>query len=189
MLENEKELISKSKEGDNQAFGALYDHYVRRIYNYIFYKTFQKEVAEDLTSQTFYKALKNIQSVDTGRPFGGWLYTIAGNSVIDHYRRDRHHSNVDDIWDLTDDTDILKDTETGLQYKRIKPYLDKLATLERDIILMRVWQEMSYKEIAEVIGKSEASCKMTYSRAIKKLRDAVPQALLGLLLLLFALKI
>jgi RNA polymerase sigma factor (sigma-70 family) len=184
MLPNERELIVKSKEGDKQAFGVLYDHYIRRIYNYIFYKTFQKETAEDLTSQTFYKALRGIQSVDENKPFGAWLYTIAGNSVIDHYRSAKHNADIDDIWDVSDDTtDIEGDTDTQLRFGKVQKYLKQLAPSERDIIMMRVWQELSYKEIADIVGKSEASCKMVYSRAIKKLRDVIPATLLLLLLL------
>jgi len=186
MLENEKELVIKSKNGDSQAFGLLYDHYVRRIYNFIFYKTYQKETAEDLTSQTFFKALNSIASVDSQRSFSSWLYKIAQNTVIDHYRRDRHHADIDDIWDISDDSpesDFVKGLDTDRDFAKVKKYLSKLPQLERDIIMMRVWEEMPYKEIAEVVGKSEVNCKVIYSRSIKKLRDMVPLSVLLLLLL------
>lgn len=185
MLENEKELVIKSRDGDSQAFGVLYDHYIRRIYNFVFYKTYHKETAEDLTSQTFFKALNNIKSVDPDKSFSSWLYKIAQNTVIDHYRRDRNHSDIDDIWDISDETDIVGDLDTDRNFKNAQKYLKKLPQIERDIIMMRVWQEMPYKEIAEVVGKSEANCKMIYSRAIKKLRDVVPLAVF----ILFMLKI
>jgi RNA polymerase sigma-70 factor, ECF subfamily len=171
-MEKEKELVKKFRRGDTQAFGVLYDQYVKRIYNFIFYKTFSKETAEDLTSQTFYKALKNITSFDEARAFSSWLYTIAYNSVIDHYRRSRNTVDIDDVWDLTDDTDIVKETETKLEFTKVEKYLRELASHERDIIMLRIWQELTYKEVAEITGKSEASCKMVYSRAIRKLRDA-----------------
>lgn len=183
MLENEKELVVKSRNGDSQAFGVLYDHYVRRIYNFIFYKTYHKETAEDLSSQTFFKALNSIASVDPERSFSSWIYKIAQNTVIDHYRKDRNHADIDDIWDISDDTDILSDLDVDRNFKNAQKYLKELPQLERDIIMMRVWQEMPYKEIAEIVGKSEANCKMIYSRAIKKLRDVVPLAVLVLLML------
>lgn len=179
MIPNEREFVVNSKNGDNQAFGVLYDHYIRRIYNFIFYKTYHKETAEDLTSQTFFKALKNIQSVDPEKSFSSWLYKIAQNVVIDHYRKDRKMEDVDDMWDLSDETDFLTELDTDRNFKKVKKYLDKLPSVERDIIILRVWQDMPYKEIAEIVGKSEANCKMMYSRSIKKLRDlALPLGIL-----------
>lgn len=184
MLENEQELIRQSKNGDSAAFGHLYDHYIRSIYNFIYYKTHHKETAEDLTSQTFFKALKNIQSVDPNKSFKSWLYKIAQNTVIDHYRSHREHQDIDDEWDIADeDVDIVADLDTSRQVERLKKYLHKLSSSERDIIMMRVWQELSYKEIAEILGKSEGSCKMAYSRSLEKLRTIMPIALFLLLVL------
>lgn len=187
IVENEKELVLKSKQGDNLAFGMLYDRYIKRIYNFVFYKTYNKEIAEDITSQTFFKALNNIQSVDPERSFSSWLYKIAQNTVIDHYRKDRPTQDIDDVWDISDETDFVHDIETDLQFKKVKKHLDQLSLVERDIIIMRVWQDMSYKEIAEVVGKTEANCKMIYSRSIKKLREMMPVTALGIFVL-FILK-
>ncbi len=176
---NEKELIQKSQRGDNEAFGKLYDKHVRTIYNFIFYKTRHKETAEDLTSQTFFKALSHMDSVDADRSFISWLYKIAHNSVLDHYRTKKHNDDIDDFYDLTDGSeDIGVKIDDAAEAAKVKKYLEKLSPLERDIIIMRVWQELSYKEIAEIVGKSEASCKMVYSRSIKKLRDILPLALI-----------
>jgi RNA polymerase sigma-70 factor (ECF subfamily) len=187
MLNEEKELLQKAKEGDRNAFGQLYDHYVKRIYNFIYYKTFKKDVAEDITSQTFYKALKNIHTLDTGKSFSAWLYTIANNSIIDHYRRDKTNADIDDFWDLQDESDIVGDVSNKQAFSEVKKYMKNLNQNERDIILMRVWQDLSYKEISEITGKSEASSKMAYSRAIQKIREALPH--LGVSIILLTLKI
>ncbi len=183
MLQNEKELIIKSQGGDKQAFAALYDYYIRTIYNFIYYKTHHKETAEDLTSETFFKALRTISSVDSNRSFLSWLYKIAHNSVIDFYRRKKQTQDIDDVWDLTDDTDIVRDVENTREFEKVKVHLKKLSSLEREIIILRVWQDLSYREIAEIVGKTEANSKMIYSRSIKKLRDMVPMALLLLLIM------
>ncbi len=74
----------------------------------------------------------------------------------------------------------MGDAETASEFEKVKVHLKKLSSLERDIIVMRVWQDMSYKEIAEIVGKSEANSKMIYSRSIKKLRDMIPLILLAL---------
>ncbi len=170
---NEKDLIIRSQKGESAAFGRLYDKYIRTIYDFVYYKTCHKETAEDLTSQTFFKALKNMASVDSAKPFASWLYKIAQNTVLDHYRTKRNNQDIDDIYDIADDTDIVSSLDIEEDSKHIKKYLEKLTPLERDIIIMRVWQELSYKEIAEIVGKSEASCKMSYSRSIKKLKEFI----------------
>ncbi len=170
MLENEKELILQSQKGNQEAFGMLYDYYIRTIYNFIYYKTFHKETAEDLTSTTFFKALKNISSVDPEKSFRSWLYKIAQNTVLDHFRTNRSTTDIDEFWDLADDTDIVENIDDTDIIKSVKKHINALPPEDRDIIIMRVWQELSYKEIAEILGKTEASCKMAYSRSVKKLR-------------------
>lgn len=177
MLENERELLIKCQRGDTAAFGVLYDHHIRRIYDFVYYKTHHKETAEDIVSQTFLKALTHIATVDPDRSFASWLYKIAQNTVIDHYRSKRTHSDIDDAWDISDeDVDIVRDLDTASKFEEVKEHLEKLGSLERDIIIMRVWQELSYKEIADIVGKSEGNCKVIFSRAMTKLREMMPLA-------------
>ncbi len=184
MSYNERELIRECQGGKPQAFGPIYDKHIRTIYNFIFYKVLDKDIAEDLTSQTFLKALKNVSSVDPERPIISWLYKIAHNSVLDHYRSDRHTEDIEDFWDIADEEkDAAVTMDLGMDISRVKKYLKKLSGLERDIIFMRVWQEMSYRDIAVIVGKSEANCKVIYSRSIKKLKLIVPLALLLLVLI------
>lgn len=183
MSYDERSLVERCQGGDNEAFGLIYDRHVRTIYNFIFYKTFHKETAEDLTSLTFFKALKNIGTFDTSRPMLSWLYKIAHNSVLDHYRSARQSEDIDDFWDISaEDEDVVGSIDDKERIRLVKSELKKLSSLERDIILMRVWQELPYKEIAEIVGKSEANCKMIYSRSIKKLKSMIPLALLLLML-------
>lgn len=171
LMDNEKDLVIKSRNGDRQAFGQLYDRYIQRIYNFIFYKTFQKELAEDLASQTFFKVLNNIQTVDPEQSFVSWLYRIAQNTVIDHFRSTKPMADIDDVWDVSDDTDIVRDLHQTEDAQQLQHHLKKLSKVERDIIIMRVWQELPYKEIAEIIGKTETNCKVIYSRSVQKLRE------------------
>jgi RNA polymerase sigma-70 factor (ECF subfamily) len=184
MQYNERELILECQSGKTEAFGHIYDRHIRTIYNFVFYKVFDKDLAEDLTSQTFFKALKNVSSVDPDRAIISWLYKIAHNSILDHYRSVRPTEDVDDHWDLGDETiDIVGRLDTDVDMKRVGKYLKELTSLERDIIIMRIWQELPYQAIAEIIGKSEANCKMIYSRSLKKLKSMIPLALLLLCLL------
>ena len=178
MLYNERELILQCQGGDPEAFGPIYDRYISTIYNFIYYKVLDKDIAEDLTSVTFFKALKNVHLLDPSRSMRSWLYKIAHNSVLDHYRGEKHNDDIDDFWDIADDTDIVTGLDNTADIIKVKKFLKELNGLERDIIFMRVWQELPYKDIAEIIGKSEANCKMIFSRSLKKLKSMIPLVLL-----------
>ena len=179
---DERAAIQASADGDTARFAELYDAYVRKIYDFIYYKTHHKETAEDLTSETFFKALEHIRDFDQSRPFRAWLYTIAHNTVRDHYRTARPTLDVDDVWDLPAEDNTIRDNETKRALAEVQKHLYKLSGIQRDILILRLWQDLSYKEIAEIIGKSEANSKMIYSRAIAQLRDAVPAGVFAVLL-------
>jgi len=174
---DENKIIVKCQNGDSEAFGLLYDAYIKKIYNFVYYKTHNKETAEDLVSQAFMKALKNINSFKAEKgKFSSWLYAIARNLVIDFYRSTEISENIDDVWDLSDDCDIEKDIDVRNSVANVKQYLQKLSSSQREIVVMRVWEGLSYKEIADILGKSEDSCKMNFSRVIRKLRKEMPLA-------------
>lgn len=182
---DDKTLLEQSKRGDEKAFGALYDKYIRQIYTFVYYKTHHKETAEDLTSETFFKALKSINRADVDKPFSSWLYKIAQNTVIDHYRskKNQAHADIDDVWDISDDTDIIGEIATKEALQNARKYLSKLGSYQRDIVIMRVWQELSYKEIADILGKNEGAIKVAFSRAVAELRKSMPLPLSLLFLL------
>ena len=168
-------IIHDCQSGHLEKFGILYQSYIRKIYDFIYYKTLNKEVAEDLTSTTFLKALKNINNFQTNKgQFSSWLYRIARNNVIDYYRTKKTEFDVNEFWDLTDKNNTEFDFEAKQKIEKVEKYLKQLPPEQREIVIMRVWNEMSYQEIAEVLDKSEASCKMLFSRTINKLRVSLP---------------
>ena len=178
-------LAREFEGGSKEAFGQLYDAYLKPIYNFIYYKTHHKETAEDLTAQVFLKAYRSAASYHSSKgTFQAYIYQIARHAVIDHYRATRPSLNIDDIWDLGSNENVAKDAENRILLEKIQLYIKDLPALQRDIIIMRVWQEMSYTEIGKIIGKNETSCKMTFSRAIKKLRETMPEAAFALMLAL-----
>ena len=179
---DERAAIAAAVKGDTAQFAELYDAYVRAIYDFIYYKTHHKETAEDLTSETFFKALKNIGQFDQTRSFKSWLYGIAHNAVIDHYRRARPTADIDDVWDIPVEDNMVRDSETKRAFAEVQKHMGTLSPIQREILILRLWQELPYKEIAEITGKSEANSKMIYSRAIAQLRSAVPSGVFAILL-------
>ncbi len=179
---NERRIIKSCQAGNLEQFGLLYEQYVKKIYNFTYYKTTSREVAEDLTSQTFFKALNGIGRFDDKGSFSAWLYTIARNTIIDHYRSQRPESNIEDAWDLYDDSDIENEIDVQSDLKKVKKYMTKLDPAQREIVMLRVWEDLSYKEIALITGKSEQNCRMIFSRTIAKIRQ---EALIALLIIIF----
>ncbi|OGY44356.1 MAG: hypothetical protein A3J62_04120 [Candidatus Buchananbacteria bacterium RIFCSPHIGHO2_02_FULL_38_8] len=184
MENNESQTIARIKGGELDQFGRLYDLYIKKIYNFIYYKTLHKETAEDLTSQTFFKALKNIKSFDEAKgSFSSWIYRIARNTVIDYHRTKRTEANIDDIWDLSSDSNIETDINTIQKLDTVKKYLQKFKPQQREIVIMRLWDQLSYQEIAEITGLTVANCKMTFSRVITKLREEMSFVIFYILLI------
>ena len=176
----ESEIILQCKNGDLQKFGELYDIYVQQIYRFILFKVCDKETAEDLTSVTFLKAMDGVKNFDVNKAsFKTWLYTIARNSVIDHFRQNRETVDLEDAWGVKSMTDIAKETGDKIQLEEIEKYMSGLKPEQREILLLRIWGGHSFAEIAEITGKTEASCKMMFKRVIDKLReDFVPLVIL-----------
>jgi RNA polymerase sigma-70 factor, ECF subfamily len=188
MEESEQIVIKKCQLGDLEQFGFLYEKYIRKIYDFIFYKTHHKETAEDIASEVFMKALESINQFDPCKgTFQAWIYQIARNKTIDHYRTKKTDENIDDAWDISGNEDPAGEIDARNKLEKIKRYIKNLESRQRDVLIMRIWQEMSYKEISEILNFSEANCKMTYSRAIRKLRSEMPLSLLVYFLIFYKL--
>lgn len=185
MQSKEEILISKFKSGDSEAFGIIYDMYIQKIYRFVYYKVLHKETAEDIVSDVFYKALKNINSYDLGKGlFSAWLYRIARNTVIDYYRTKRGLLNIEDMFDLGKNDRLHENFDNKEILSKVSDYLKTISPKQREIITLRIWGELSYIEIAEIVGGTEGSTKTAFSRAIRDIRDKFgPSALLLLFLI------
>lgn len=173
---------------DPKAFEAHYDAYVRKIYAYVYYRTQHRETAEDLTSLIFLKALDKLGSFDETRgTFSAWIYGIARNALTDHYRAARDTVDIDDVWDLRSDEDVARDVEARERVEKLRPYLQALTKDQRELVFLRLWDGLSYAEIAALTGRSEDACKMAFSRTLSRLRKDVPASIL--LLMLFTQRI
>jgi RNA polymerase sigma-70 factor (ECF subfamily) len=184
-MDNESQIIESIKNGNLNDFSLLYDAYLDKIYRYIFFKTRQKETAEDITSDVFIKALSKIRTFDSSKAsFSVWIYRIARNSVIDHYRSRKETVNIEDAWDLASDDNVEKDVQTNLSLKQVEEYIKKLKPEQRDLVVLRVWQDLSYKEISEIMGKDENNLRVSFGRIVSTMKKELG---VGALLLLISL--
>ena len=171
-MSEELSALEACKRGDPTSFGVLYDQYAAPIYRFIYYKTFSKEVAEDLVSDTFHKALTRIQSYDADKgSFSSWLYRIARNTVIDYYRTRHATVPVEDLFELGADERIPEAHDAVRALERVYDYLNTLSPRQREIITLRVWEGKSYREIADIMESTESAVKMAFSRSIRDLRE------------------
>lgn len=172
-------LAIKARSGDIESFGVLYDRLFDEVYRFIYHRVFQRELAEDICSQVFLKTLDGLSGFNPKRGlFRTWLYRIARNTLTDHFRRIRFTVSSDSLWDLPDDSDFAVDVVNRIHWEKLQPVLGALPSRQREVVVMRIWDQMSFGEIGRVVGRSEAACKMSYSRTIVSLRSTFGISLL-----------
>jgi len=172
MIEEESMIIAEIKAGHTEKFGLLYDEYFKKIYNYFFYRLHNKQVTEDLVSTTFLKAIKHFDSFNHKKgDFSVWLYRIARNTLFDYYRTAKNTEKLVENKIIISPEDFQKEVFNKELAGQVENFLNHLTEKQREVILMRIWDGLSYSEISEVIGKSEAGSKMIFYRAIEKLKS------------------
>jgi RNA polymerase sigma factor (sigma-70 family) len=183
-------LIKDCQEGKLESFEELYNEYFEKIYKFIFFRTSHKETAEDITSLTFIKALEKINIFKSEYGFfSSWLYKIARNNIIDYYRKkkevisDQYSDNK-----IGEEEKTVKDIEEEIDIKyglkKAEKYIENLKPEQKEILIMRIWDQLSYKEISKIVGKSEENCKVIFSRCMKTIKE---QSILICLLILLRL--
>lgn len=171
--EEHVKLTRKAIAGDSEAFGILYDCYQPKIYRFALLRVGSREDAEDITHRVFMKAWENIGKYEErGVPFGGWLYRIARNDIIDYYRTRKEEASIDSI-----DPEAFvaqhhpeADAENAIQLARVHKALFAIKPEYKDVIVMRFVEELSLKEVAHAMEKSEGAIKVMQHRAIGELR-------------------
>ena len=174
-MEDERKLISKAKEGKEEAFGQLYDKYMPAIYRFVFLKVgAQKAQAEDICHEVFMNAWQNIKNFRfQGYPFSSWLYRIASNAVIDYYRTRKVNIDIDSVPEETvvaTNVSLNDNFDDQLDLQMIKLCLKKLEPSYQDVLIMKFVEELSNKEIAAALEKSEGAVRVVQHRAIKQLK-------------------
>ena len=155
---------------DTQAFGALYDLYVQRVYRYCFYRTSSAPEAEDLTAQIFLAALEGMPHYRQDGHFAGWLFSIAHKKVADYHRR-RPHLSLEEVRLPPLQMDLAMEVETSQRRERLRQLVQALGEEERELIHLRYVAELSFAEIANVLHKKEEAVKKTLYRLIARLKS------------------
>jgi RNA polymerase sigma-70 factor, ECF subfamily len=172
---SDDEALARASQGDPEAFSVLYERYVKRIYNYIFYRTGNPPDAEDLTERVFHRAFGHIQTyINRGVPFSAWLYRIAHNLVANWHRDNSRRREVplDDrttqnIHRTHPEIELVKNQEKEVLLKAIR----SLPEDRQQLVILKFVEHLSNQEVAVIMGRSEGAIKSLYHRTLLSLRD------------------
>ena len=174
---DEEEVLSRASQGDRDAFGLLYERYIDRIFNYVYYRTGNVHDAEDLTARVFQRAMNHIHNyTDRGVPFSAWLYRIAHNLVA-NWHRDRSRRQEIPLNDLPVIQSREDRPETTLVHTQEQEALLKLIRQlppeRQTLLILKFVEDLSNAEIGEIMGRSEGAVKSLYHRTLLALRDDI----------------
>ncbi|MGZ4493399.1 MAG: sigma-70 family RNA polymerase sigma factor [Nocardioides sp.] len=174
-------LVELARGGDAEAFGLLYDHYHQAVYRFLYYRVGSVALAEDLTSETFFRALRSMASFRwQGKDFGAWLMTIARNLTADHYKSGRTRLEYA-TEDMTPHDSATEGPETSvlasLTNEALLSALTELPTEQQECLIMRFLQGLSIAETASVLGRSEGAVKQLQLRGVRNLAKLMPEGL------------
>jgi RNA polymerase sigma-70 factor (ECF subfamily) len=172
---SDDQALQQAAKGDTDAFGVLYERYVARIYNYIYYRTGLTTEAEDLTAKVFFRAYNHIGSYrNTGVPFSAWLYRIAHNLVANWHRDNSRKKEValDEEPQIMHrgalpETVLMKDQQVDSLFRIIKG----LTSDRQQLLILKFVEDLSNSEIGMIMGRSEGAIKSLYHRTLYNLKD------------------
>ena len=174
-------LVELARQGDAEAFGLLYDHYQASVYRFLFYRTRSQVLAEDLASETFFRALRSMTNFRwQGKDFGAWLMTIARNLATDHFKagRTRLEMTTEDMGQHDDATEGPESAVlASLTNEILMQALTELPDEQRDCLVMRFLQGMSIAETAAVLGRSDGAVKQLQLRGVRNLAKLMPDGI------------
>jgi RNA polymerase sigma-70 factor, ECF subfamily len=167
---DEHELLSRSLQGDHDAYGQLVDAYKNALYRHCFAIVRNEDVAEDVAQDTFITAYYKLDRYDTTYKFGTWLFKISTNKCLDWLRKNAKYTVLDDdmLASLQSNT---PSPETEVEYTELRDAVEKLDPKFRTVISLYYWQGYSYRDIAAIMAAPEGTIKGWISRAKDRLRE------------------
>ena len=174
-------LVELARAGDAEAFGQLYDHYHVQVYRFVYYRVGSVALAEDLTAETFFRALRGMASFRwQGKDFGAWLMTIARNLTVDHFKagRTRLEQTTDDMAPHEGSTEGPETAVlASLTNDALLRALASLPAEQQECLVMRFLQGLTIAETATVLGRSEGAVKQLQLRGVRGLAKLFPEGL------------
>ena len=172
------QLLKIAKEGEPEAFGELYERYAQVIFRFFYANLNNRFDAEDLTEEVFLRALRSLPKYrDQGFPFPAFLFRIAQNALVDHYRRSGRSAHdistdSDDEIQIPDDRpDPAESATSNLQHQELRKVLDQLREDYRNVLVLRFLNELSPEETAQVMERSVGAVRVLQHRALAALRN------------------
>lgn len=172
---DENDLVEMAKAGDKEAFGELYERYVEKIYNYVYYRTGNHHDAEDLTARVFFRAMGHIENyTERGVPFQAWLYRIAHNLVA-NWHRDRGRRKViplDEFIAASLKSDAPdRQAEDKEEREALLNAIRRLPDERQQLLTLKFVEHLSNAEIGAIMDRTEGAIKSLYHRTLIALRD------------------
>jgi RNA polymerase sigma-70 factor (ECF subfamily) len=170
VTESDERLLIEAAQNDPSRFGELYEKNFYRVYAYVARRVRDRAETQDLTAHVFHQALANLGKFKwKGTPFAAWLYRIASNAIADQAKRKARESGEQS--DSIDESSTTVDLERVERRARLFSAVDKLPDDQRRVIVMRFADEMSIREIADELGRSEGAVKQLQFRGLENLRN------------------
>ncbi len=165
------DLVQRACKGDANAFGQLYELMVDRVYRYVYFRVTNEEAAEDLTSKVFLKAWEHLPNYKPGSsPFIAWLYTIARNTVIDHYRVQKPTTALDEMFAAPEPGPLPDEQyERQVQVDCLRQALQRLTNDQREVVTMKLIDGVSTDDIARHLHKSPGAVRALQMRGLQSL--------------------
>ena len=170
-LPEETRLIEQAKSGSPEAFAKLYDAYVERVSRYIYFRVADECDMEDLVSQVFLKAWENLDRYKTGKsPFVAWLYTIARNLVIDHYRMKRNNLPLEDVIAIPSPLEMPDEmAQTHFDLEAMRDGLQALSKDQQQALVLKYIAGLPNDSIAKIMNKQEGTVRGLQMRGLQTL--------------------
>lgn len=172
----EQKLLQSAQRGDKKAIADLYDLHYRAVYNYIFYRVSNLQVAEDLSAEVFIRMIKKLPAyIDRGRPFLAWLYTVARNIVIDHHRVEGKKEEVLIKEDVLEDQILNPDQQVQDRQTSdcFKSALEMMPETQRQLLIYRFINGYSTPKIIQLLNKSDRAVRSLQHRALRSLEKVL----------------
>ena len=169
--EAEDALIAEAAKTDADAFGELYERYYARVYRYVYHRVGNASDAEDITAVVFMNALEGLPSFQPRRSgFAPWLFRITRNTVVDHYRKGRKQSSLDDMAHHAVEGDPVSHVLGNERNEELGRLVQHLSLEQREVVLLRYAGDLSLSEIAVTLKKNEPAIRMLLHRGLRRLK-------------------